>query len=114
MDPTLKSEDQISVFAALNKVSDDGKTGYYYYLLLWVDPDAGEKRPWTASASKEDLHVFAREQTAGYPPALRALVEKVPVEGYSNTGFQLQGGIAMEDLLREISTSLQVSAGLRF
>jgi 2-polyprenyl-6-methoxyphenol hydroxylase-like FAD-dependent oxidoreductase len=93
MDPRLGSDEQTAIFCALNRVSPDGKTGYYYYILLWVDKQApkhaGEKR-WTESASKEQLAAFAREKTRGYPDKLRTLVDKIPTEGYNTPGFQLQ------------------------
>jgi 2-polyprenyl-6-methoxyphenol hydroxylase-like FAD-dependent oxidoreductase len=87
MDPRLSSDDQTAIFCALNRVSPDGKTGYYYYILLWVN--RGEKR-WTESASQEQLAAFAREKTRGYPERLRSLVDKIPTEGYNTPGFQLQ------------------------
>jgi hypothetical protein len=95
MNSKLGSDDQSAIFGALNKVSEDGKTGYYYFILLWVDknaPNTTEKDPnWTVGASKEQLAAFAREKTRAYPDHLRVLVDKVPVEGYSSPGFQLQG-----------------------
>lgn len=93
MDPRLATEDQTAIFCALNRVSPDGKSGFYYFILLWVDQDApkhaGEKR-WTELATQEQLAAFAREKTQGYPDKLRALVDKIPTEGYNTPGFQLQ------------------------
>lgn len=95
MNSTLGSDDQTAVFAALNRVSDDGNTGYWYFLLLWVDREAPmtteEKPSWTVTATQEDLMAFAHEKTKTYPERLRALIDKVPVEGYRSPGFQLQG-----------------------
>ncbi|KAI8630254.1 hypothetical protein F5Y19DRAFT_464114 [Xylariaceae sp. FL1651] len=95
MDPTLASDEQCAVFAALNKVSEDGKTGFYYFILLWVDnnaPTTTDENPvWTIGASQEQLAAFAREKTRSYPSHLRDLIDKVPVEGYRSPGFQLQG-----------------------
>lgn len=93
MDPRLSTDEQAAIFCALNRVSPDGKTGYYYFILLWVDREApkhaGEKR-WTESATREELAAFAREKTRGYPDKLRALVDRIPTEGYNTPGFQLQ------------------------
>jgi 2-polyprenyl-6-methoxyphenol hydroxylase-like FAD-dependent oxidoreductase len=95
MDSTLASDEQSAVFAALNKVSDDGKTGHYYFILLWVDkqaPTTTDEHPsWTVAASQEQLAAFAREKTKAYPDHLRKLVDMVPIEGYRSPGFQLQG-----------------------
>lgn len=94
MDPRLATNDQTAIFCALNRVSPDGKTGYYYFILLWVDQDApkhaGEKR-WTELATQEQLAAFARERTRGYPEKLRKLVDQIPTERYNTPGFQLQG-----------------------
>lgn len=94
MDPRLSSEQQTIIFCALNRVSPDGKTGYYYCILLWVDKEApkhtGQKR-WTELASKEQLAAFVHEKTRGFPDNLRTLVDKIPTEGYNTPGFQLQG-----------------------
>jgi len=95
MNSTLGSNDQSAIFSALNRVSDDGKTGYYYYILLWVDKQApltDDKNPsWTVGATSEQLAAFAQEKTKSYPDHLRELVDKVPVKGYKSPGFQLQG-----------------------
>lgn len=103
MDSTLASRDQCAVFAALNKVSDDGKTGDYYFILLWVDENApkttDESPVWTVNASKEQLAAFAREKTRSYPAHLRQLIDNVPIEGYKSLGFQLQGVELMADQL---------------
>ncbi|KAJ8132213.1 hypothetical protein O1611_g1412 [Lasiodiplodia mahajangana] len=89
------AKDQCSMFGALNKVSPDGKTGYYYFLLHWVDEKAAlstEENPyWTVNASCEELAAFARERTKLYPDYLRVLVDKVPVERYRRPGIVLQG-----------------------
>ncbi|KAI0432045.1 putative monooxygenase [Xylaria sp. FL1042] len=88
------AEDQCSMFAALNKVAPDGKTGYYYFILHWIDERAAlstEENPyWTVDASCEDLAAFARDAIKPYPEHLRALAEKVPVERYRRPGIVLQ------------------------
>lgn len=94
MDPRLATKDQTAIFCALNRVSPDGKTGHYYFILLWVDQDApkdASKKRWTELASQEELAAFARERTRGYPEKLRKLVDQIPTERYNTPGFQLQG-----------------------
>lgn len=89
------AKDQCSMFAALNKVSPDGKTGYYYFILHWVDERASlstEANPyWTVNASCEELAAFARERTKSYPENLRVLADRVPIERYRRPGIVLQG-----------------------
>ncbi|KAI0967317.1 putative monooxygenase [Xylaria arbuscula] len=88
------SKDQCSMFAALNKVSPDGNTGHYYFILHWVDEQAAlctDDNPyWTVNASCEDLAAFTKERTKPYPEHLRTLVDKVPVERYRKPGIVLQ------------------------
>ncbi|KAF5015454.1 hypothetical protein F66182_13214 [Fusarium sp. NRRL 66182] len=94
MDSRLPPDQQAVIFGALNRVSPDGKTGYYYYILLWVDhqpPTGANEKRWFESASKEQLAAFAREKISHFPKNLRSLVDKIPVEGYNAPGFQLQG-----------------------
>ncbi|KAI1633025.1 putative monooxygenase [Biscogniauxia mediterranea] len=89
-----ESKDQCSLFAALNKVSPDGKMGYYYFILHWVDEEAArstEDKPfWTVNATKEELAAFAREKAKMYPEHLRVLLDKVPVDRYRRPGIVLQ------------------------
>lgn len=90
-----RAKNHAVVFAALNKVSPDGKTGYYYFILHWYDEAAAQSSPdkpfWTITATQEELAAFAREHTRGVPDRLRALVDKVPVEGYKRPGIILRG-----------------------
>lgn len=89
-----RSENHASLFAALNRVSPDGQTGYYYFILHWVDEAAAHSRPeapyWTVTATKEELAEFARKHTRKCPEDLRRLVDKVPVEGYRTPGIVLR------------------------
>lgn len=84
-----------SLFAALNKVSPDGKIGYWYFILHWVDAKAAkatdENPYWTVNASREELAAFVRDRVKDYPDHLRILVDKTPVERYKRPGIVLQG-----------------------
>lgn len=84
-----------SLFAALNRVSPDGKMGYWYFILHWVDARASKAADddpfWTFSASRGALAAFVREKVKDYPDHLRVLVDKTPVERYRKPGIVLQG-----------------------
>ncbi|KAI1352369.1 putative monooxygenase [Xylaria sp. FL0043] len=86
---------QFAMFAGLNRVSPDGKTGYYYFILFWIDEKAAQSTDenpyWTVNASCEDLAAFARKATSSFPEHLRALPHKVPVERYRRPGIVLHG-----------------------
>ncbi|CCD48773.1 hypothetical protein ACHAPC_005065 [Botrytis cinerea] len=92
MDPSLGGDEQTAIFCALNRISPDGKTRYYYYILLWVDkntPNVSEKKR-AESASQEQLAAFARGKTNHYPDKLCSLIDKIPTEEHNTPGFQLQ------------------------
>ncbi|KAF4880015.1 putative FAD-dependent monooxygenase [Colletotrichum siamense] len=92
--PQSEGPSQVSLFAALNKISPDKKTGYFYFILHWIDEKAAkstEEKPfWTVTASREELMAFAKKCTKQYPDNLRVLVDKVPVERYRQPGIVLQ------------------------
>lgn len=83
-----------SLFAALNKVSPDGKLGYWYFILHWVDSEAAKATDdepfWTVNASKEELASFVRDKVKDYPDHLSVLVDKTLVERYRQPGIVLQ------------------------
>ncbi|KAJ7764532.1 hypothetical protein DFH07DRAFT_916745 [Mycena maculata] len=83
----------VSLFAALNRVSPDGKVGYWYFILHWVDKEAVtvEKPYWTVSATKEEFAAFVKEKARHYPDHLRVLIDRTPVERYKKPGVVLQG-----------------------
>ncbi|KXH43094.1 early conidial development-2 [Colletotrichum simmondsii] len=94
LDSSPENRWQASLFAAMNKISPDKKTGYFYFILHWIDQEAAkstEQKPfWTVTASREELMAFAKENTNNYPESLRVLVDKVPVERYKKPGIVLQ------------------------
>ncbi|PSR79886.1 putative monooxygenase [Coniella lustricola] len=96
-------ENRCSIFAALNRVSDDGKKGYFYFILHWLDraaAESSEQNPyWTVTASKEELMAFAKRQVVTVPERLRVLVDRVPLEGYRKPGIVLQSVELNEELL---------------
>lgn len=91
------------MFAALNRVSEDGKIGYWYFILHWVDEAAAkstaEKPFWTMTATKEELQEFALRNVEKCHPRLREIVDKVPLEGYRTPGIVLLSAELNKDLL---------------
>ncbi|KAK2605582.1 hypothetical protein N8I77_008411 [Diaporthe amygdali] len=83
-----------SLFAALNKVSPDGKMGYWYFILHWVDAEAAKATDeipyWTINANREELAAFVKDKVKDYPDHLRVLVDKTLVERYKRPGIVLQ------------------------
>ncbi|KAI3328541.1 hypothetical protein F4824DRAFT_505064 [Ustulina deusta] len=77
MHPTLASEGECTMFAAFDKISEDGKAGFYYFKLF---------------TSQEQLTAFASalERTESYTLRLLDLGHKFPGGGYRSPGFWLQ------------------------
>lgn len=89
-----EKDEQCSLFAALDKVSPDAKTGYHCFILHWIDERASsstdESPYWTVTATRDQLTIFARRKTEQYPEHLRVLIESVPVSRYKMPGITLQ------------------------
>ncbi|KAJ7601691.1 putative monooxygenase [Mycena polygramma] len=98
-----EAKTQCSIFNALNKVSPDGKTGYYYFILHWVDEAAARSTAqnpyWTVTATQEELAAFAKEQAVSVPEHLRVLVDRIPVDRYKKPGIVLQSVELTSELL---------------
>lgn len=72
------------LFVGVNKVSPDGKSGEYYFSLLWTDPDVAGADPdsfWTRTSSGEELLAFSKRITAALPPKFRRTVYEATPEG---------------------------------
>ncbi|KAK8086462.1 FAD-dependent monooxygenase cctM [Apiospora phragmitis] len=91
------------LFVGLNKVRSDGKSGDYYFSLLWSDPDVARDDTyetfWTHTAPKEELLAFARRITAALPPKFRRTVDETTVEGMLARQITIYTLILDEDAL---------------
>ncbi|KAH8896019.1 putative monooxygenase [Thozetella sp. PMI_491] len=76
-----------AMFVGLDKVSPDGKTGYYYWMTIVSDPAAVDAEAyWTRSASQEEILEHAKELTSFIPPGdFRTVIDKTPPEGVRKT-----------------------------
>ncbi|KAJ6782151.1 hypothetical protein PWT90_07443 [Aphanocladium album] len=79
-----------ALFVGLNSVSADGKSGNYYWTLVYSD-EAARKRPhWTSTADKEVLYKFAREKIECMDPRFLEIVDKTEPSGLVVPAFTLQ------------------------
>ncbi len=69
-----------NLFVGLNSVSADGKTGDYYWAVVYPDEAARERDHWTKEASKEKLFQFARDKIAHLHPRFLEIVDKTEVD----------------------------------
>ncbi|KAK8039631.1 hypothetical protein PG993_008042 [Apiospora rasikravindrae] len=91
------------LFVGLNKVSPDGKSGEYYFTLLWTDPEVARDDThetfWTRTASREELLAFVRRITAELPDKFRRVVDETKVEGMLSRQITIYTLILDEDSL---------------
>ncbi|KAK3941443.1 hypothetical protein QBC46DRAFT_382699 [Diplogelasinospora grovesii] len=74
----------VMMFAGLNEVHPDGKSGKYYWLVGWNDDEAAsENKPyWTITATQEQMMAIAREKAQQvFDPVFQEIIEKTPVTG---------------------------------
>lgn len=83
--PNAQNDDgkKYHLFVGLNKVSPDGKSGDFYFTVLWTDEGVATDPDhfWTRTASKEDLQAFVRRITADLPQKFRRTIDETTVEG---------------------------------
>ncbi|KAK7978102.1 monooxygenase [Apiospora saccharicola] len=89
------------LFVGLNKVIPDGKSGDFYFTLLWTDEGVATDPDhfWTRTASREELHAFARRITADLPEKFRRTVDETTVEGMLDKQITIYTLILDEDAL---------------
>jgi len=78
------------LFAGLNSVSDDARSGNYYWSVTYADPTAASPPHWTSSASKEELFKLAVDKTQHLLPEFRSIVNMTGPEGIVTTPFMVR------------------------
>ncbi|KAK8129710.1 hypothetical protein PG999_002090 [Apiospora kogelbergensis] len=102
--PNAQQDDgkKYHLFVGVNKVSPDGKSGEYYFSLLWTDPDVAGNDPdsfWTRTSSGEDLLAFTKRITAALPPKFRRTIDETTPEGMLTRPITIYTLILDEDAL---------------
>jgi len=69
------------LFVGLDKVAADGKSGDFYYHMMWPDVGADRRDHWTRTETAEHLRDYALKVLEGVPPHFRRVVEMTPPEG---------------------------------
>lgn len=83
-DAGSKGDGRGQMFAGLNSVSEDGKSGNYYWAMTYFDPTASNLPHWTSSVSKERRYKLALEKTSHLLPEFREIIENIGPEGISD------------------------------
>jgi hypothetical protein len=69
------------IFTGLARVSPDGKSGLYFFNLMWRDSGIVAGGHWSETASKEKLYEAAIERTKTVPPKYKEVIEKTTAKG---------------------------------
>ncbi|KAK6844479.1 monooxygenase [Apiospora arundinis] len=97
------------LFVGLNKVAPDGKSGEYYFTLLWTDPGVAGEDPenfWTRTSTGEELLAFSKRITAALPQKFRRTVDETRPEGMLTRPITIYTLILDEDALPESRITL--------
>lgn len=66
------------LFIGLDSVSDDGKTGSYYWDLIWPCEDGDRDDHWAYTGSQAELLAHTNEVIEGLKPEFRKVVDMTP------------------------------------
>lgn len=70
-----RGKQQYMLFIGLDSVSDDGKTGSYYWDLIWPTEDADRDDYWAYNSKQADMLAHTKEVIKGLKPECRKVVE---------------------------------------
>lgn len=79
-----------ALFVGLNSVTDDGKSGNYYWTMVYTDEAAAKRPHWTATAEKGELYKLARSKMEHMDPRFLEVVDKTDPSGMGVPAFTLQ------------------------
>lgn len=69
---------QYMLFIGLDSVSDDGKTGNYYWDLIWPCEDGDRDDHWAFTSGQAELLAHAKGVIEGLKPEFRKVVDMTP------------------------------------
>ncbi|KAH7018073.1 uncharacterized protein B0I36DRAFT_435462 [Microdochium trichocladiopsis] len=73
-----RGQQQYMLFIGLDSVSDDGKTGSYYWDLIWPCENGDRDDHWAFNSSQKELLAHTNEVIRGLKPEFRKVVEMTP------------------------------------
>ena len=75
------------LFAGLHQALSDGKSGNYYWFLMWSDDTVADNDHWLRTASQAEKLAFAKVETARMASKLREIIELTPEQGIQDATF---------------------------
>jgi hypothetical protein len=73
-----RKSQQYILFIGLDSVSDDGKSGNYYWDLIWACDDGDRDDHWAYTSNQKELLAYTRGVIEGLKPEFRKVVEMTP------------------------------------
>jgi len=73
-----RDKQQYMLFIGLDSVSEDGKTGSYYWDLIWPCEDGDRDDHWALNGKQKDLLAHTKEVIKKLKPEFRKVVEMTP------------------------------------
>lgn len=73
-----EQQQQYMLFIGLDSVSDDGKTGAYYWNLIWPCEDGDRDDHWAYTRGQAELLAHTKGVIKGLKPEFRRVVEATP------------------------------------
>lgn len=86
----------LSIFVGLDKVSEDGKTGYYYWYLMIPDEHTGDSDHWTRHATKTERLNKAFEYGKQLDDRFTEIIKLTPEEGMRADLFSFRDAEILE------------------
>ncbi|KAK9420619.1 putative Monooxygenase [Seiridium unicorne] len=79
-----------SIFVGLNKVSEDGKVGSYYWFYMISDETIDKPDHWTRHASRAERLEKALQDSKALDEKFREIIKLTPVEGIRSDSFSFR------------------------
>ena len=69
------SQPAVSMFVALKRVLPDGRSGEYYWFMIWFDDTISEPMHWAKTAPQNELYDFAIRNSRSWDEKFRRIVD---------------------------------------
>lgn len=90
---------KLSIFVGLNRVSEDGRTGYYYWFFMIPDEKIDSSDHWTKHASRAERLERALKGAEELDDKFTEIIKKTPVEGIRTDSFSFRDAEVNKDAL---------------
>ncbi|ETS75270.1 hypothetical protein PFICI_12214 [Pestalotiopsis fici W106-1] len=96
----ISASKTLSIFVGLDKVSDDGRTGYYYWYLMVPDEHTDNLDHWTKHATRAERLEKALEYGKQLDDTFTEIIKLTPEEGMRTDAFSFRDAEILEHEVR--------------